>query len=75
MPPAAPLDAIGRKHKHFNSAARTKSSALAGKKRLRREHHHLRALVRKGRAEEAAVLLAGHVRGAQRSIQAKASGG
>jgi hypothetical protein len=69
-----PLEAIERKHKPFNSAARTKSLALAGKERPRRAHHHLRGLVTKGRAEEAAVLLAGHIRGAQRSIRAKARG-
>jgi hypothetical protein len=37
-----PLDAIGRNHKRSNSAARTKCSALAGKERPQREHHHLR---------------------------------
>ncbi len=63
-----------RKHKHFNSAARTKIAALAGRERPRREHHHLRGLVKKGRAEEAAVLLTRHVRGTQRSIRAKARG-
>ncbi len=63
-----------RKHKHFNSAARTKIAALAGRERPRREHHHLRSLVRKGRAEEAAVLFAGNVRGTRRSIRAKARG-
>jgi DNA-binding GntR family transcriptional regulator len=68
------LDAIERNHKHFNSAARTKISALAGKERPQREHHRLLGLVEKGRVEDAVSLLEGHIRDTQRSIRAKARG-
>lgn len=68
------LDAIERNFKHFNAAARAKVSALAGKDRPQREHYRLLALVEKGKAEEAAALLAEHIRDTQRSIRAKARG-
>jgi DNA-binding GntR family transcriptional regulator len=66
------LDAIERNFKHFNSAARTKISALAGKERPQREHHKLLALVGKGRVDDAVALLEQHIRDTQRSIRAKA---
>jgi DNA-binding GntR family transcriptional regulator len=68
------LDAIERNFKHFNSAARTRISALAGKDRPQREHYRLLTLVEKGRVEDAVTLLAEHIRDTQRSIRAKARG-
>lgn len=68
------LDAIERNFKHFSSAARTKISAVAGKDRPQREHYRLLGLVEKGRADDAAALLAEHIRDTQRSIRARARG-
>jgi len=68
------LDAIERNFKHFNAAGRRKVSALTGKDRPQREHYRILALVEKGKAEEAATLLAEHIRDTQRSIRASARG-
>jgi DNA-binding GntR family transcriptional regulator len=64
------LDAIERNFKHFSSAARAQMSALAGKERPQREHHRLLALMEEGKVEEAATLLASHIRNTQRSMRA-----
>ncbi len=65
------LDAIERNFKQFSSAARMQISALSGKERPQREHWKLLTLVENGKADQAAALLADHIRDTQRSIRAK----
>jgi len=65
------LDAIERNFKHFNAAARQRVSAVTGKERPQREHYRLLSLAEKGRADDAAALLADHIRGTQRSVRAR----
>ena len=65
------LEAIEQNWNRFSSAARVQISTLAGRERPQREHHQLLALVENGKADQAASLLADHIRDTQRSIRAK----
>jgi len=64
------LEAIERNFQQFSSAARAQVSALVGKEGPQRDHYELLGLVEDGKAEQAATLLAGHIRETQRSIRA-----
>ena len=66
------LTAIEHNFNQFNGFARRSISALAGKERPQRQHYRLLELVEEGKAEEAATLLAEHVRHTQRAIRAAA---
>lgn len=65
------LQAIEQNWTRFSSAARVQISTLSGKERPQREHYKLLALVEHGKAEQAASLLADHIRDTQRSMRAK----
>lgn len=65
------LDAIEQNWTRFSSAARVQISTLAGRERPQREHHQLLALAENGERDQAASLLADHIRDTQRSIRAK----